>query len=63
MPIFLNIDLWGQCHSDTTANVEEFCSDALLPTYKQCDLAVLLGLAEDRPTEIYHNNSLKTKAC
>ena len=41
MPIFLNIDLWGQCHSDTTANVKEFCSDALLPTYKQCDFAVL----------------------
>lgn len=28
--IFMNIDSGGQCHSDKTVNVEEFCLTALL---------------------------------
>lgn len=41
MFIRLTIDLQGQGHSDTIVNVEEFCFDALPPTYKQCDFAIL----------------------
>ena len=36
-----SVDLQGQGHSDTIVNVEEFCFDALPPTYKQCDFAIL----------------------
>lgn len=39
--IFLNIDLPGQGHSDSIVNAEEFCFDALPPTYKKCDFAIL----------------------
>lgn len=40
MLIFLHIDFESQCHSDIAANVE-ICFDALPPTYKQCDFAIL----------------------
>lgn len=37
----MNIDSGGQCHSDKTVNVEEFCLTALLLAQEQCGFAVL----------------------